>query len=53
MSKQSSLKRENHFLAVALFDGILPIDDANVSGRLHCFRSSTEITGNKSEKQAN
>ena len=43
MSKRSSLKRENHFLAVLFTNGIVPIYGANVSGRLRCFRPSIEL----------
>ena len=43
MSKRSSLKRENPFLAVLFSMAIVPIHDANVSGRLRCFRPFIEL----------
>ena len=41
MSKRSSLKRENYFLALS--DGIVPIHGAILSGCLHCFLPSIEL----------
>ena len=43
MPKRSSLKRENHFFFLALSDGIVPIQGANVSSRLRYFRPSIEL----------